>query len=247
MKQVPLKAKMRSDIGSSRSRRLRATGVIPAEVYGHKETNQSIEVSAKDLGQILNTAQGENLFFALAIEGAKSAEPLVAVIKEVQYHKVSNAILHADFHKIKMNEKIKIKVPVRVINGDICEGVKVGGVLQTLLRSIEVQCLPTQIPEAIQIDAAPLNVGDAVHVSDLKLPEGVKALQYAGSVVVSVAQQMAEEVKAVEAVVEGAPVAAVPGEPEVLTAKKKEEGAVEAAPAKAGEKKPAEKKPADKK
>jgi len=111
------------------------------------------------------------------------------------------------------------------------------------MRTVEVQCLPTEVPESIQVDAAHLAIGSAIHVSDLKLPEGVKSVQYAGSVVVSVAQQMAEEVKAVP--VEGAaavPGAAVPGaaaEPEVLTAKKKEEGAE--AP-KAGEKKPAEKK-----
>jgi large subunit ribosomal protein L25 len=140
-----------------------------------------------------------------------------------------------------MKEKIKIKVPVRVLNGDTCEGVKAGGVLQLAMRTVEVQCLPTEVPESIQVDAAHLAIGSAIHVSDLKLPEGVKSVQYAGSVVVSVAQQMAEEVKAAPA--EGAAVvAAAPGaaaEPEVLTAKKKEEGADAA---KAAEKKPAEKK-----
>ena len=247
MKQVPLNAKTRTEKGSSRSRRLRTSGFVPAEIYGHKEANQSIEISAKELGQILTTSKGENIFFALNIEGAKG-EPVVAVLKEIQYNKVSSSVMHADFHKIKMNEKIRIKIPVRVINGDLCEGVKVGGVLQTLLRSVEVQCLPTQIPEAIQVDAAHLNIGDSIHVSDLKLPEGVRAIQSAGSVVVSVAQQMAEEVKAVAPTAEGAAAAAAPGaaaEPEVLTAKKKEEGAA-AAPA-AGAAKAAEKKPAEKK
>lgn len=253
MKQVPLQAKVRTSRGSSRSRRLRSSGFIPAEVYGHKEPNQSIEVPEKELSKILGSAKGENLFFALAIEGAKSGEPLLAVIKEVQYHKISHSLLHADFHKVKMNEKIRIKIPIRVLNADLCDGVKSGGVLQVFMRSLEVQCLPTQIPEAIQVEALNLKVGDSVHVSDLKLPEGVKAIQGAGNVVMSVAAQMAEEVKAEVAPVEGA---AVAGEPEVLSAKKKEEGEAEAgkaapggkaAPAGKAEAKPAEKKPADKK
>jgi large subunit ribosomal protein L25 len=243
MKQVPLTAKVRSARGSSIARRMRAEGVVPAEIYGHKAENQSIEVSEKEFTKIISSAKGENIFFALNIEGAKTNGSVLAVVKEIQYDKVSNSVLHADFHQVNMKEKIRIKIPVRVLNGDTCEGVKLGGVLQLAMRTIEVQCLPTEVPESIQVDAAHLNIGNAVHVSDLKLPEGVKAVQYAGSVVVSVAQQMAEEVKAVVATPEGvAAAAAVPGaaaEPEVLTAKKKEEGADAA---KAGEKKPAEKK-----
>ena len=243
MKQVPLAAKVRTTRGSSRSRRLRSSGFVPAEIYGHKEPNQSIEVPEKDLSKILSTAKGENIFFALDIEGAQGGSPVLAVVKEIQYHKVNNNVLHADFHKVNMKEKIRIKIPIRILNADICEGVKLGGVLQTFMRTLEVQCLPTQIPEAIQIDATPLGVGHSLHVSDLKLPEGVKPVQAASNVVVSVAQQMAEEVKAVEAVA-AAPVAGAPAaagaEPEVITAKKKEEGA-EAGKA-AGDKKPAEKK-----
>ena len=131
-----------------------------------------------------------------------------------------------------MKEKIRIKVPVRVLNTDTCEGVKEGGVLQLAMRTVEVQCLPTEVPESIQVDAAHLGIGSA----DLKLPEGVRAVQSAGSVVVSVAQQMAEEVKAAPTAEAAAAAAAAPGaaaEPEVLTAKKKEEGA----DAKAAEKK----------
>jgi large subunit ribosomal protein L25 len=228
MKQVPLAAKIRTVRGSSRTRRLRSSGFVPAEVYGHKEPNQSIEVPEKELTKILSSAKGDNIFFALDIEGAKAGEPLLAVIKEVQVHKLNNSILHADFHKVNMKEKIRIKVPIRVLNGELCEGVKVGGVLQLFMRTLEVQCLPAQIPDAVQVDALHLAIGHSVHVSDLKLPEGVKAVQASNSVVVSVAQQMAEEVKAAPA--EGAaPVegAAASTEPEVLTAKKKEEAAAD--------------------
>jgi large subunit ribosomal protein L25 len=246
MKQVPLKAKVREIRGSADCRRLRAQGFIPAEVYGHKESNMTIEVNEKELSKILTSNRGENIFFQIEVEGAKGG-PQLAILKEVQNHKLKSLIIHADFLKVKMDEKIRIRVPVKVLNGDTCEGVKAGGVLQLFLRSVEVQCLPNLIPDAVTVDALHLVIGNSVHVSDLKLPEGVKAITSGDSVVVSIAQQMAEEVKAVVPGAEGA-AAAAPGaapaagaEPEVLTAKKKEEG--EAAPAaKGAEKKPAEKK-----
>jgi large subunit ribosomal protein L25 len=246
MKQVPLKAKIREIRGSAGNRRLRAQGIIPAEIYGHKEPNVTIEVNEKELSKILAMNRGENIFFLIEVEGPKAPAPQLAILKEVQNHKLKNQILHADFHKVNMAEKIRIRVPVRILNGETCEGVKAGGVLQLFVRSVEVQCLPALIPEALVVDALHLAIGNSVHVSDIKLPEGVKAVQDGMTVVVSVAQQMAEEVKAVVAPVEGA--AAAPGaapaagaEPEVLTAKKKEEGAAAAPDAKGGEKK-AEKK-----
>jgi large subunit ribosomal protein L25 len=245
MKQVPLAAKIRTLRGSSHSRRLRTKGFVPAEVYGHKEPNQSIEVPAKDLETILASSRGENIFFNLNIEGAPDTKPVLVVLKEIQYNKLDSSVLHADFHKVKMDEKIRIKIPIRILNADICEGVKIGGVLQSFIRSLEVQCLPGQIPEAIQVDAAPLAIGHSVHVSDLKLPEGIKALQPGSNVVVSVAQQMAEEVKpeVVAAPLEGAAGA----EPEVITAKKKEgEGAEGPTDAKAAEGKADAKAPAGK-
>jgi len=209
-------------------------------VYGHQETNQSIAVVEKELNKILALSRGENIFFALDVEGQKG-EPTLAIIKEIQYDKIKSSIIHADFHKVKMNEKIRIKVPIKIVNGDLAEGVKEGGTLQTFMRSLEVYCLPTQIPEAIQVDAIALKVGEAIHVSDLKLPGDVKPTQDGASVIVSVAAQQAEEVKAEVAAVPGAVAAAPAAEPEVITAKKKEEGAEGKADAKA------EKKPADKK
>ncbi|MGH7739642.1 MAG: 50S ribosomal protein L25 [bacterium] len=226
MKQVPIAAKVRSARGSAQTRRLRSEGLIPAEVYGHKETNQSISVVEKDLNKILTSSRGENIFFLLNVEG-QSGEPALAVIKEIQYDKIKTSIIHADFHKVNMKEKIRIKVPLKIVNGAMAEGVKAGGTLQTFMRSLEVFCLPTEIPAAIEVDVLALNVGEAVHVSDLKLAEGVKATHDGGNVIVSVAAQQAEEVKAEAApgaAVAGAP-AAAGSEPEVITAKKKEEAA----------------------
>lgn len=247
MKQVPLNAKIRSIRGSADCRRLRAKGFIPAEVYGHKEANQTIEINAKELSQILFTNRGENIFFMLNIEGAKG-EPQMVILKEVQNHKLKSTVIHADFLKVNMKEKIRIKVPVKLLNADICDGVKAGGVLQLFIRSVEVLCLPSQIPDAISVDTATFAIGHSVHVSDLKLPEGVKAVQDGMGVVVSVAQQMAEEVKAAAVPgAEGAAAAPTAAEPEVLTAKKKEEGEAGKVEAGKGDAKAAEKKPAEKK
>jgi large subunit ribosomal protein L25 len=242
MKHVPIAAKIRTTRGSSQTRRLRAEGLVPVEVYGHKEANQSITVNEKELNKILTSSRGENIFFLVNVDGAKGEAPL-AVIKEIQYDKIKSSIIHADFHKVNMNEKIRIKVPIKILNGDMAEGVKEGGTLQVFMRTVEVYCLPSQIPEAIQVDVIALKVGEAVHVSDLKLGEGVKATQDAASVIASVAAQQAEEVKA-EAVAGTTGAVAAPGaaEPEVITAKKKEEGAADAKAPAAGEKKPAEKK-----
>ena len=247
MKQVPLSAKVRQTRGSSHARRARTEGFVPAEVYGHKEENQSIEIVEKEFTKILSTAKGENIFFALNIEGAKESN-ILAVVKEIQYNKINNRVLHADFHKVNMKEKIRIKIPVRLLNAETCEGVKAGGVLQSFMRSVEVQCLPGQIPDAIQVDTLHMAVGNSVHVSDLQLPEGVKAVSPASNVIVSVAQQMAEEVKA-EAAAAPAEGAAGAAQPEVITAKKKEEGEAEAGKAAPAGKAaaPAEKKPAEKK
>jgi large subunit ribosomal protein L25 len=181
-------------------------------------------VVEKDLNKILASSRGENIFFALNLDG-QSGETL-AIIKEIQYDKIKSSIIHADFHKVKMDEKIRIKVPIKIVNGDLAEGVKEGGTLQTFMRTLEVYCLPTQIPEAIQVDVIALKVGEAIHVSDLKLSGDVRPTQDGASVIVSVAAQQAEEVKAEVAAVPGA-AAAVPGapaaEPEVITAKKKDE------------------------
>ncbi len=230
MKQVQLEAKVRNERGTTKSRILRQTGWVPAELYGRKEENKSLVVPNKELGRILHGAGGESLFFNLAID---ASEPILAVLREVQYHPVDHAILHADFQKVRMDEKVRVKIPVRVQNIELCEGVKAGGTLQLFKRSLEVFCLPNQVPDGVAVDVTNMQIEQSLHVSGLKLPEGIQVTDPAGSVVLSIAAPMAEEVVAVAAPVAGAEGAAAPvagaegapAEPEVLTAKKKEEGA----------------------
>jgi large subunit ribosomal protein L25 len=211
MNQIPLKTQPRLDRGTTQTRLLRQKGFIPAEVYGKKEANYSVLISQKEFQKILSTHSGENLFFLLEIQGKTT--PTLAVVKEIQYHPISHDILHTDFHVIKMDEKIKVKIPIRILNAEICSGVKEGGVLEIFLRNIEVTCLPKEIPNGITVDVKNLIIGQSIHVSDLQVPEGIKMLQETNRVVVTVAAH--QEEAAAEAV-------AAPAEPEVLTAKKTE-------------------------
>jgi large subunit ribosomal protein L25 len=253
MKRLSLSVQSRSDSqkGTVQSKRLRKQGFVPAEIYGHNDSNQSVSLHAKEFTKQLSSLKGENALFSLQVEGVP--EPIVVLVKEIQYGRMDHSIVHVDFLKVKMNEKIRVRVPVHILNADTCIGVKEMGTLQHFLRTIEVQCLPDQVPEHLTVDAAPLGIGASIHVSDMKAPAAVRITTDPQTVVVMVAEQTAEEKVAEPVAVEGAvaPVegaAAVPGaEPEVLTAKKKEEGEAGADKKGADAKKPVDaKKPAEK-
>jgi large subunit ribosomal protein L25 len=241
MKQLPLSVKARpaEQQGSANANRLRKSGFVPAEVYGHGEGNLSVALPGKDFTKMLSSLKGENVLFALQVEGSNTS--VLALVKEIQFGRMDHTIQHVDFLKVKMDEKIRVRVPIRLLNAALCEGVKEGGSVQHMLRSVEVQCLPNQVPDHLDVDAAPMVIGASIHVSDLKTSEGVKFITDSKTVVLTVAAPVAEE-KVAEAVAGVVPAAgAAPAgaaEPEVLTAKKKEEGA---APAAGDAKKPADK------
>jgi len=220
-KQVKLKVEPRSEIGRSAARRLKARGIVPAVVYGGKEKSQPLQVSARDINAMLSHASGENILVELEIAGQKA--PRAALLQEVQHSPVGGDILHVDFHAISMDEKIEAAVPVEPLG--IATGVKnFGGLLEQNIRSLTVECLPKDLPDKITADVSALNIGDSIHVRDIKLPQGVVAKVNADLTAFSVMAPTAEE----EPVTPEAEAAATAG-PEVITAKK-EEGE-EAAPA----------------
>ncbi len=242
MKQLPLAVQARpaEKKGTSNSRRMRRQGLVPAEIYGPDQSNLSVTLQEKEFTRLIASLKGESVLFSLQVENGP-AEPILAMVKEIQYGRMDHSIQHCDFLKVKMDQKIRVRVPLRVINVDQCVGVKANGNLQHFLRAIELYCLPTQVPVALEVDAAPLEIGASLHVSDLKVPEGVKIVTPSMTVVVMVAEQAAEEkvAEVVAATAEGAaPVAggtdaagAAAGEPEVITAKKKDGEAAAPAPA----------------
>jgi large subunit ribosomal protein L25 len=226
-KQVKLKAEPRTETGRSAARRLKARGIVPAVVYGGKEKSQPLQVSARDLNAMLSHASGENILVELEISGHKGTK--TALLQEVQHSPVGGDVLHVDFHAISMDEKIEANVPLEALG--IPTGVKnFGGLLDQNIRSLAVECLPRDLPDKITVDVAALNIGDTIHVRDIKLPSGVVAKVPLDLTAFSVMAPVAEE----EPV---APEAEAAAGPEVITAKKEEGEA--AAPAAGGKGAPA--------
>ncbi len=233
MEQVELRAEIRDEIGKEAAGRLRQQGLIPAVVYGAAAKTINIKVGTRDFEKALHTSAGENVLINLKLTGAGRKVEQTVIVKEVQYDPVKGGIYHVDFNHISLKEAIKVKVPV-VTKGEP-SGVKEGGSLEQILWEVEVECLPTQIPEKVEVDISNLQIGDAVHVRDLGFPEGVEVLNPPEDVVVHIVLPKVE----VEEVIPAAEEAA---EPEVI-GKKKEEEVPEEAPEEAKPKKEAKPKP----
>ncbi|TBR25939.1 50S ribosomal protein L25 [bacterium] len=228
MQEISVSAEARGDKNTKHQlSELRRAKKIPAVVYGGKDKPVSVAVGAKELMEALKKA-GANAIIHLKL--AKGTDTVI--LKELQRDVVNGQPVHADFKRIDLKEKIVVQVPLHAVGE--APGVKLGGgLLEHVLRQIEIRCLPTAIPKAIDFDVSAMQVNDALHVRDLKLPEGVELLTKADQVVVHVVI-VKVEVEAVAAPVEGAPVEGA--EPEVIAAKgkKDEEGNVVPADKKAG-------------
>ena len=209
-----LTAKVRGELGSRRNKRLRDAGFVPGVIYGHKEAVVPVTLPKKELVGHLN--HGAHLF-SLALEG-KSENVLV---KDVQWDHLGIEVLHVDFARVDLNERVEVTVPL-ILKGEP-KGEAEGGVLTQVISDIQIECLVTQIPEDIKHNVSEMGLNDVVHISDLKLPDGVRAIQDPDQIVATV-KEVAEEAPA--EVAEGA------AEPEVIG--KVEEGAEGAAPAEGG-------------
>ena len=221
-----LDAVERTQRGKNEARRLRATGRIPAVVYGGKDGGKPIAVDPKMLAKILRTEQGANTLIALNVPGAGNARVLV---REYQLDPVTHELLHADFYRVAMDKLLRVQVTV-VPQGEP-KGVKQqGGVLDIVHRQIEIECLPADIPTHIEVDVSELMVGQSIRVKDLATSAKWKARTDAEMMLLHVSIRRAEGPRApAEAAVAGA--AAAPAEPEVIKKGKKDEETAEAAPA----------------
>ncbi|MFL6501507.1 MAG: 50S ribosomal protein L25 [Candidatus Udaeobacter sp.] len=230
-KQVKLKAEARATVGRSAVRKLRAGGFIPAVIYGGNDEPQPLRVSARDINAMMSQASGENVLVELQI--GDDGQSRTALVQEVQHSPVRGEIRHVDFHAISMDEMIQAEVPLEPVGTPV--GVKTfGGLLEQSLRALAIECLPGDLPDRITVDVSQLNIGDAIHVRDIQLPQGVTAKVQVELTAFSVVAPVVEE-QPVAAEAE----AAAAG-PEVITEKKQEgEAAAPAAPGK--EKAPKEK------
>lgn len=228
-----LSAQPRNEKGTRPMRRLRATGQIPAVLYAGGKEAVSIAVEGRVMNKIVHS--GSHVVI-LKMPG----QDRQALIKDVQYDALGEAILHADFNELKEGQKVRVNVPV-LVKG-VPKGHADGGVLNHALHRIVVECLPTAIPEKIVLDVEGLLKGQSIHVSELALPEGVTSITKGTEVVAACIEPKKEEVAATPA--EGAPL-----EPEVIAEKKVEpaEGAADDKKGGGGEKKAEAKKPDAKK
>jgi large subunit ribosomal protein L25 len=221
MKAVALKAQPRNLQGKQNAGRLRRGGAVPGVVYGADQAAQLVQLNEHDLLLFLKGHTSEHFLVDLTVEGS---QPCKALIKEIQRHPVSGRIEHVDFNAISMTRKLRIEVPVKLL-GEPVGVVQQGGVLDHIMRSILVECLPTDIPEQLTLDVSALNIGQRLSVADVQVDKNkLTVLSAADQPVVAVAAPRAEE-----EVAPTAAEAAAAAEPEVLTAKKPEEGEAGAA------------------
>jgi large subunit ribosomal protein L25 len=219
MAEMTVKAKLRSNFGSGASRQLRRTGMVPAVVYGGSGDSVAVTVDPKEIFRLLRSELGRNTIFSLSVEGGDRDN---VILKDWQIDPVTDSILHADFKRIAMDQVLRVTIPI-AFRGDAV-GVKVeGGLLDVVVREIEVECLPGDIPERIECDVSGLGMNESLRARDLVVPERVTFLEDPDRVVVHVVAVRAEEEVSPEEGEEEAVAEGAEGEPEVIAKGKKEE------------------------
>ena len=214
---IPLKGSRREKLGKGGARKARAAGHIPAVIYGHGEQPAAVTVDRVEFETAIRQHKGGNPIVSLALDGKEHT----ALLRAAQRDPLSQKIIHVDFQHISLTETVEVKVPVHLVG--VPTGVKDGGgILEPILREIEVSCLPTAIPASIDLDVTALAVGQSVHVRDIVV-QGVTILSDPDATVAVVAAPTVMEEKPVEAVAAETAV-----EPEVVATKGKKEEAGEA-------------------
>ncbi|HYJ33991.1 MAG TPA: 50S ribosomal protein L25 [Candidatus Binatia bacterium] len=211
-----LNGEQRTVVGKGFAKKLRAAGRIPAVYYGRGETPISLIVNAKEVDTLLQGASGANVIVDLMVSGAATADRK-ALIREIQRDPVQGNILHLDLQHISLTERITVEVPIELVG--LPTGVKDGGgILEHLLREVEIECLPTDIPTHLEVDVSALNIGDTLHVSDIKAERVVIVTEADRGIATVVPPTVLEEAK---------PAEEAPTEPELVASKKEGEEAAE--------------------
>lgn len=209
MPEIVVAAQSRADFGKNANRRLRASGMIPAVLYGLGKPALPICVPPKALAAILRSGHGENTLFDVEI----GTERRKVILKAFQVEPIKSQLLHADFLEVALDKLLTVSVHVEITGVPV--GVKTqGGILEFVTRELEVECLPTNIPEKIVVDVANLELGKHIRVSDVQVPQGATILTDPGLVVVHVVVPRGEEEAPAAAEAAAAPGATA--EPEVI-------------------------------
>ncbi len=213
MLQERIEVQPREGLGKGAARALRRQGLIPGVVYGHNFGPIPVQVELEELKRLLHHESIESMLIRMKLNGREET----VMIKEIQRHPVTYDILHVDFHRVSLTEEVTTRVPIELVGESI--GVKEGGILEFLLRELEIKCLPTEIPEHITIDVSRMRIGDSLRVGDLELKEGITVLDDPDTVIVLIAAPVVrEEIEEVEEAEE-----AEEEEPELVGEEKEEE------------------------
>jgi large subunit ribosomal protein L25 len=168
---IEIKANLRDTKGTGASRRLRKSGNIPGIVYGNKKDAVSITLDGKDLSLKFKKEAFHASILSLDLDGKKES----VLLRDYQLEPVKSTLLHVDFQRVNENEKIHVKVPFHFINEDVAKGVKLeGGVITHIVTEADIACLPKDLPQYIEVDLADLELGHSIHLSEIKLPEGIE-------------------------------------------------------------------------
>jgi len=211
-----LQVERREGTGKSAVRKLRTKGMVPAVVYAKHENPVQVMTDRRELTKLLHQ-QGDKVLIDLTVKSGDATESKTVIIKEIQYDTIREDILHIDFQQIKLTEKIRVQVPLQTKGDAEAPGVKEGGILEHILRELDIECLPTNLPKEIVVDVSGLKISEQIHVKEIKAPEGVVILTDPDQIAVLV--NFAAEEKAAEVKPEGEQ----PTEPEVIKKKKAEE------------------------
>ena len=226
---INIKAYPRTKQGTGASRRLRNANRVPAIVYGGGQEASVIELDHNEIYHKLRLEAFHASVLTMELDGKNES----VLLRDVQMHPFRQLVLHADFQRIGANEKIHMKVPLHFINGDIAPGVKLShGIVSHVMNEVDINCLPKNLPEFIEVDLKDLTAGHSIHLSQLVMPEGVSAVAPKGEdptvvTIIIPRSALAEEAEA----------AATPSAADVPAAKQKDKEAAPAAPAKGKDKK----------
>lgn len=202
MKKPKLKVELRDNTGKEINKKLRKKGIVPGVLYSpHDKENLVLKIKNAELSKLLS-AKSHGLI-DLEIDDGKKKVSRLAVIKDLQYNSLKRQIVHVDFYGVTLKEKLTLEIDIELIGEPI--GVEEGGILQVELRKVEIECLPSQVPESLKADLSNLKVGDHISVGDMEIPEGVEVLTAPDRIVAAVVlpTKIEEVVEEEEEVVEG--------------------------------------------
>jgi len=214
MEKRELVIRHRQGIGKGNARRLRRAGQVPAILYGGAAP-VNVAVAPRDIYRLIHGHEGSTQLLSVAFEG--TSESRMAIIRALQFDPVSEDLIHVDLQEVAMDRAIQVSVAVHHV-GDAVGVKETFGILEMILREVQVSCLPGNIPDLLEADVSNLKIGDVLTVKDLNAPEGVRILNDPNQAVATVAPPAAEEVTTPTAAT--AEAAAAPAEPEVLTERK---------------------------